>query len=593
MSGEVRKRTHYCGEVTVADAGSEAVLNGWVQGRRDLGGLIFLDLRDRTGTVQVVVNPELVPPEVFATAEQIRREYVVGVRAQIRRRPEEAINRDKAGGEVEGNVTELWVYSPSKTPPIYITEDLDADETMRLRYRYLDLRRPDLVRNMKLRHVAARVVRRFLDERGFWEIETPMLTKSTPEGARDYVVPSRVSPGEFYALPQSPQLFKQLLMISGYDRYFQMARCFRDEDLRADRQPEFTQIDMEMSFFDREELFNILEEMMVLMCREAVGYEPPRPFPRLTWLEAMDRFGSDKPEIRFGVEIHNLTDLFAQSSFNVFASAAASGGTIRAICAPGCAGYSRRELDELGKLAATYGAKGVASVAFSEGSVKSSIAKFLTEGEINALRDRMGAKDGDLILIVADREPVVRAALGQLRLEIGRRLNLIEASSVPYQYLWVVDFPMFEWSEEESRFVAAHHPFTAPRAEDMEYLTSDPARVRANAYDLVLNGVELGSGSIRIHRRDMQEYVFKALGLSTEEAQSKFGFLLEAFEYGAPPHGGIALGFDRLVMILTGAKSIRDVIAFPKTASASDLLTGAPSEISERQMAELHLKPVR
>ncbi|RPH75698.1 aspartate--tRNA ligase, partial [bacterium] len=544
---------------------------------------------DRSGLVQVVFGPEC-GAELFAAAGSLRLEFVVAVTGEVRLRPAGTENSGLPTGTVEVVADSLVVLNEAKTPPIYIGENTAAtDETVRLRYRYLDLRRSDMQQQLITRHRVAQLVRNFLDRHGFLEIETPMLTKSTPEGARDFLVPSRVNPGRYYALPQSPQLFKQLLMVAGFERYYQVVRCFRDEDLRADRQPEFTQIDLEMSFLERDLLLGLMEEMMALIYREIKGVELPLPFPRLTYADAMARYGSDKPDTRFGLELTNLTDLLGQSEFKVFARTVESGGAIKAISIPGCGGYTRRELDELTPLAANYGAAGLAYFLYTAEGVKSPIAKFLREGELAGIKERTGAAEGDLLLVVADKPAVVAAALGGLRLEFGRRLGLIDGTRD--SFLWVVDFPLLEYSEEEGRYVAVHHPFTSPREEDLHLLETDPGRVRANAYDLVQNGVELGGGSIRIHRRDVQERMFKALGFTREEANDKFGFLLEAFEYGTPPHGGIALGFDRLIMLLTGAGSIRDVIAFPKTASATCLMTGAPSTVAPAQLKELHLLP--
>jgi len=593
-------RTTGCGELTVRDVGREVSLAGWVHRRRDHGGLIFIDLRDRSGLVQLVFNPEK-NPEAHRVADGLRAEYVVAARGKVVLRDPTQVNPRLPTGEVEVLPVTVEVLNESLTPPIYIAETADTppvDETTRLRYRYLDLRRPRMLRNLTLRHQVTMAVRGFLDRHGFLEVETPMLTRSTPEGARDYLVPSRVNPGRFYALPQSPQLFKQLLMVSGIERYFQIVRCFRDEDLRADRQPEFTQIDVEMSFVEQEDILRLMEDLVAEVYAKALGRRLDRPFPRMTWREAMADYGSDKPDLRFGMKFIDLTEAVRGSGFRVFAEAAAGGGQVKAVVAPGAASFSRKDLDGLSEFVRTYGARGLAWMAF-EGAptaptavpaapeVRSPIAKFFSPEALADLRARLGAGPGDLALFIADKPAVVAAALGALRLELGRRLDLIDRSTD--RFLWVTDFPMFEYSQEENRWVAMHHPFTAVHDEDLPLLRTDPGAVRAKAYDLVQNGVELGGGSIRIHRRDVQERVFEALGMSPEEAREKFGFLLEAFEYGTPPHGGIAFGLDRMVMLMAGAETIRDVIAFPKTTSASDLLTGAPSTVSVRQLAELGL----
>lgn len=581
------KRTHHCGKLTADNTGEEVVLCGWVARRRDHGGLIFIDLRDRSGIVQAVFSPDL-EREAFAKAETVRSEYVLAVRGEVRRRSPDTVNPHLPTGEIEVVGRELRILNEAKTPPFYIIDGVDVDETVRLRYRYLDLRRPEMQRNFQLRHQVTKAMRDFFDTHGFWEIETPMLTKSTPEGARDYLVPSRVNPGKFYALPQSPQLFKQILMVSGMEKYFQIVRCFRDEDLRADRQPEFTQLDVEMSFVDREDVMSLMEEMVAQVFAQTIGVDMKRPLLRLTYDEAMDRFGSDKPDMRFGMELQDVSALVKDSDFQVFAATVAAGGRVKCITVPGYAQAPRRELDGLVDLVKQYGAKGLAWVALTDAGVKSPIAKFFKPAVLHEVCRSAGAKQGDLLLFVADTRQVANTALGQLRLEMARRLNMIDPELM--KFLWVTDFPMFEYSAEEQRWVAMHHPFTSPRDEDVPLLTTAPERVKAKAYDMVLNGTEIGGGSIRIHRRDLQEQVFKCLGFSQEEAWNKFGFLMEAFEYGTPPHGGIAFGLDRLVMLMAKRQSIRDVIAFPKTQSAIDLMTQAPAEVGMRQLQELHIK---
>ena len=576
-----------CGELTSQDLGQEVVLMGWVQRRRDLGGLIFVTLRDRTGIIQLVFDQEE-SESLFHKASGLRSEYVIASRGEVVSRAPEAINPKMATGSIEIKVKELRIISKSETPPFYIEDNTNVGEALRYKYRYLDLRRPEMQRNLMIRHRIANTVRSFLNERGFLEIETPMLTKSTPEGARDYLVPSRVHTGKFYALPQSPQLFKQLLMLAGYDRYYQIARCFRDEDLRADRQPEFTQIDIEMSFVEIEDILSINEEMIAEVFRQVLDIEISLPLKRMTYKDAMERYGLDKPDTRFGLELVDISPLVADSGFKVFSNTVKDGGSVRGINVKGCGSrFSRREIDSLGEYVKTYRAKGLAWINYSEDGIKSPIAKFLAPDEMDAILKQMDANVGDLLLFIADKDEVVFQALGNLRLELGRKLDLIPTDQ--YDLLWVTEFPLFEYDEEEGRFVAKHHPFTSPMDEDMDLLDSDPEKVRAKAYDMVLNGNEIGGGSIRIHNTGIQERMFKALGFTLEEAWEQFGFLMEAFKYGTPPHGGIAYGLDRIAALLTGRPTIRDVIAFPKVQNASDLMTNAPSEIDIKQLMELHI----
>ncbi len=581
------ERSLYCGELRAAHAGQMVTLNGWVDRRRDLGGLIFVHLRDREGIAQVVFNPER-----FAIAHEgakaMRPEFVVAVRGEVCRRPQGTENQDLATGEVEVLAQDAVILNEAKTPVFPIEDETNVAEDIRLAYRYLDLRRAPLQRNLRLRHRFYQVTRRYLDAQGFLEVETPVLTKSTPEGARDYLVPSRVNPGQFFALPQSPQLFKQLLMISGYDRYFQIVKCFRDEDLRADRQPEFTQIDLEMSFVDREAVLATMEGLVVEIFREVKGVDLPRPFPRLTYDDAIRRFGLDAPDMRFGLELQDVGDLFAATSFRAFAEPLQAGGRAMALNAKGCGGYSRSQLDQLEDFAKGFGAKGLAWFKIGPDGIQSPIAKFLASEVLQQFSERMRGEAGDLLLLCVDRPKPAADAMGRLRLRFGQELKLIDPDALALT--WVTDFPLLEWDEKERRWSAMHHPFTSPMDEDIPRFDSDPGQIRAKAYDLVLNGAEIGGGSIRIHRREVQNKMFQALGIDPEEARERFGFLLDALEYGTPPHGGIAFGLDRMVMILTGAQSIRDVIAFPKTQRAQDLMTKAPSSVDPAQLRELHIK---
>jgi aspartyl-tRNA synthetase len=581
------KRSHACNDLNQDHTGREVTLCGWVSRRRDHGGLIFVDLRDRSGIVQVVFSPD-VDKDAFVKAETVRNEYVLAVRGVVKVRSEATVNPNMATGSIEVYGNELKILNTAKTPPFYIQDDIEVDELLRLKHRYLDLRRPEMQKDLVLRHRVTKSMRDFLDKHRFVEVETPILTKSTPEGARDYLVPSRVNPGKFYALPQSPQIYKQLLMVAGMERYFQIARCFRDEDLRADRQPEFTQLDLEMSFIERDDILLLMEEMIAHIFKEGTGADVATPFVRLTYEEAMARFGSDKPDLRFGMELIDLSAIFKDSGFKVFDSVLANGGQVKIINVKGYANAPRRELDGLVDYVAGYGAKGLAWIAYTDEGLKSPITKFFSDETINKMTAAAQAETGDLLLFVADKPKVVAAALGQLRLEMARRLNLIDPDKL--SFLWVVDFPMFEYDEEDKSWAAMHHPFTSPRDEDVQYLGSEPGKIKAKAYDMVLNGIELGGGSIRIYNRSLQEKVFSAIGLKQEEALEKFGFLLEAFEYGTPPHGGIAFGLDRLVMLMAKRASIRDVIAFPKTQSASDMMMQAPSEVGPRQLKELYIR---
>lgn len=578
-------RTCRCAELSIEQEGSRVTVMGWVQKQRNKGGLIFVDVRDRSGLVQVIFEESDCGKEAFEKAEKLRSEFVVAITGKVCKR-EGGINKNLKTGEIEVRATELRILSEADTPPFPIEEDSKTKEELRLKYRYLDLRRPDLQRNLMLRSQVSTLTRQFLAEEGFLEIETPILNKSTPEGARDYLVPSRVHPGNFYALPQSPQIFKQLLMCSGYDRYFQIARCFRDEDLRADRQPEFTQIDMELSFVDVDDVIEVNERLLQKVFKETIGVEVPLPIPRMTWQEAMDRFGSDKPDIRFGMELVNVTEVVKDCDFVVFKGAVENGGTVRGINAKGQGSMPRKKIDALVEFAKGYGAKGLAYIAIgADGAYKSSFAKFMKDEEMEALVKSMDGKNGDLLLFAADKNKVVWDVLGALRLELANQMELLDKNE--YKFLWVTEFPLLEWSEEEERYTAMHHPFTMPMEEDLEFLDTDPGKVRAKAYDIVLNGTEIGGGSVRIHMNDVQEKMFEALGFTKEQAYSQFGFLLNAFKYGVPPHAGLAYGLDRLVMLMAKKDSIRDVIAFPKVKDASCLMSEAPNVVDAKQLEEL------
>ncbi|RJP79229.1 MAG: aspartate--tRNA ligase [Desulfobacteraceae bacterium] len=584
--GEMRK-THHCNALGKEQIGKEVVLMGWVQRRRDHGGVIFIDLRDREGITQIVFNPED-QQEAHAKAHSIRSEFVLGVRGKVEARPEGMVNPNLKTGEIEVLVSELKILNTAQTPPFQIEETVDVSENIRLKHRHIDLRRPQLQKNIITRHKAAASIRQYLNFNGFLDIETPVLTRSTPEGARDYLVPSRVNQGQFYALPQSPQLFKQLLMVAGFDRYYQIVRCFRDEDLRADRQPEFTQVDLEMSFVGEEDVMSTAEGLVAALFKDVLGRDLKLPFERLDYAEAMDRFGLDKPDMRFGLELKNVSDIVEGSNFKVFADVVKKGGMVKALNAKGCIDFSRKEIDDLTDFVAIYKARGLAWIKVKEDSWQSPIAKFFTDEEKAALAERIDMKPGDLVFFVADQPKIVNDALGNLRNHLGKKLSLIDEKE--FRFVWVTHFPMFEYDETEKRYQALHHPFTAPLDEDYDKLVDKPLEVRSRAYDMVLNGSEIGGGSIRIHRRDLQERIFHALGMEKQEYEAKFGFLLSALDSGAPPHGGLAFGLDRMVMILCGMQSIRDVIAFPKTQRAACLLTDAPSDPSREQLLELALK---
>ncbi|WP_251353442.1 aspartate--tRNA ligase [Hominisplanchenecus murintestinalis] len=582
------KRSHRCTELGTANVGSQVTVMGWVQKRRNLGSLIFVDLRDRSGLLQIVFDEKDVGADGFEKAGKLRSEFVIAVAGRVEMR-EGAVNENLATGEIEIRAEQLRILSESETPPFPIEEDIKTKDELRLKYRFLDLRRPNLQRNLMLRSLVANSARQFLADEGFLEIETPILIKSTPEGARDYLVPSRIHTGHFYALPQSPQLFKQLLMCSGYDRYFQIAKCFRDEDLRADRQPEFTQIDLELSFVDIDDVIDVNERLLAKIFRDAVGVEVPLPIPRMTWKEAMDRFGSDKPDTRFGMELKDISELVKSCGFGVFTGALENGGSVRGINAGGQGKMPRKKIDALVEFAKGYGAKGLAYLAINDdGSYKSSFAKFMTEEELAAIVKALEGKPGDLLLFAADKNKIVWNVLGALRLEIAKSLGLLKKDE--YKFLWITEFPLLEYSEEEDRYVAMHHPFTMPMEEDLDKIDTDPGAVRAKAYDITLNGNEIGGGSVRIHQDDIQSKMFEVLGFSKERAEDQFGFLLSAFKYGVPPHAGLAYGLDRLVMLMAGEDSIREVIAFPKVKDASCLMTGAPGTVEEQQLEELALE---
>ncbi|RRD95249.1 aspartate--tRNA ligase [Clostridiales bacterium COT073_COT-073] len=583
------KRTHYATDLSLTNVGEKVTVMGWVQKRRNLGSVIFLDIRDRSGLIQVFLDENVLSQADFEKGEKLRAEFVVAIEGMVQKRGD--ANPNLKTGEIEVQATALRILNHSETPPFHIEDDVTAKEDLRLKYRYLDLRRPVLQKNLMLRHKVTTAVREFFDREGFLEIETPMLTRSTPEGARDYLVPSRINQGMFYALPQSPQIFKQLLMLSGYDRYIQIAKCFRDEDLRADRQPEFTQIDMELSFVTQEDIINLNERWLQFVFKKVMDMDIAIPFKRITYKEAMERFGSDKPDMRFGVELKDLAEVAVSCGFAVFSDAIKNGGSVRAINAKGMADLPRKQIDALTELCKYHGAKGMAYIAVKEEELKSSFAKFMKDEEMKKILELTEAEVGDLILIVADKEETVFNVLGELRLEVARRLNLIDENV--FDFVWVIEFPLLEWNEEQNRFTAKHHPFTSPMEEDIPLLDTDPAKVRANAYDICLNGNEIGGGSLRIYQRDLQEKMFAALGFTKEEAYERFGFLLDAFQYGVPPHGGLAYGLDRVVMLMAKAESIRDVIAFPKVKDASDPMSDAPNVVEDKQLRELGIAIVK
>lgn len=585
---QFKTRTHTCGELRESDIGKSVVLNGWVDNRRDLGGVIFIDLRDRYGITQVVFEPHY-NSVAHSSGKDLRSEYVISIEGKVRKRPEGTENSQLGTGYIDVMVDNIVILNSAKTPPFPIKDGADTNEDIRLKYRYLDLRRPEVQKNLLLRHNMYQIARRFFDSRNFVEIETPVLMKSTPEGARDYLVPSRLHKGKFYALPQSPQQYKQLLMVSGMDRYFQIVKCFRDEDLRADRQPEFTQIDVEMSFIDQENIFEIVEDMMKVMYKEIKGYDLKTPIPRLSYEDAMEKYGSDKPDLRFGLEMITLNDVLKNSEFRVYQDAVNRGGIITSMLAKGCGEYTRNQLDVLTEFVKKLGASGLIWIRVRENGLESPTVKFLSEEEQKGIIEKLGAENGDLILIISGSRNKTLSVMGSLRLEMARRLDLIKSDAEP-ALLWVTDFPLLEWDEETKRYYAMHHPFTSPRIEDIPLMETDPGSVKARAYDLVLNGNEIAGGSIRIHDAKLQALMFKTIGTSDEEAEQKFGFLMNAFQYGAPPHGGIAFGIDRMAMLFAGASSIREVIAFPKTASAVSLMDDAPSTVSEEQLKELHIR---